>query len=254
MKNAIHRALRSAGVDLVPYPIPDWLCLKQHLLLLFALLNIGCVIDVGAHFGEYGGFLREIGYEDEIVSFEPIEENYRRLARRAEGDAKWRTYHCALGAENGTQRINVAQSTDLSSFLTPSSFSRERFGENGQVARQETVTVHRLDSIFDKMVKSVAPSGIYLKMDTQGWDMHVLAGAEGVLDRISGLQSEISVKNLYQGMTSYPEAIQRMTAFGFDLSGLFPVARQGELSIIELDCVMVRPAKEAAGKAIAARA
>lgn len=240
MKQLIHRALQAVGHDLVPYPVPDWLWLRQHLLILFALLGVNCVLDVGGHFGEYGGFLREIGYNDEIVSFEPIEENYKKLVKRAKGDGKWRTYPYALGTENGTQTINVAHCTDFSSFLEPSSFSSDRFGEKGKVERRETVTVRRLDSIFDEAVAGVSNPRVYLKMDTQGWDLNVLAGAIGILHRVEALQSEISVKNIYQQMTSYPDALRQMTDMGFELSGLFPVVREGELRVIELDCVMVR--------------
>lgn len=43
-------------------------------------LRSDCVIEVGAHYGEYGQSLPELGYRGPIASFGPIVANYSRLA------------------------------------------------------------------------------------------------------------------------------------------------------------------------------
>jgi hypothetical protein len=83
-------------------------------------------------------------------------------------------------------------------------------------------------------------------MDTQGFDLEVLKGARQALPRILGLQSEVSVKPLYEYMPDLHEAITTMTGLGFELTGLFPVTREG-LGLIELDAVLARPPKAGAG-------
>ena len=50
--------------------LPGFEVLGTHLAMLFARLKINCVLDVGAHVGQYGRFLRNIGYSGHIVSFE----------------------------------------------------------------------------------------------------------------------------------------------------------------------------------------
>lgn len=240
MRKAIHRVLRPLGVDLTPYPVPDWLWLRQSLVVLFSVLQINCVLDVGAHFGEYAEFLREIGYDEEIISFEPVSENYSRLSARAAGARKWRTLRCALGEENRIKTINVAQCTDFSSFLAPSRYSAEAFEGKGRVARVEEVEMKRLDAVLDQAAEGIPNARIFLKMDTQGWDLPVLLGASGVLDRIVAIQSEISVKHIYEGMTDYTDSIAAMNAMGFDLVAMVPVSRESGLRVIEFDCLMVR--------------
>jgi hypothetical protein len=70
--------------------------LGQHLLRLFELLQINCVIDVGANQGQYGRFLRAIGYRGNIISFEPSGDDYDLLSRLAEKDPRWSTHQLAL--------------------------------------------------------------------------------------------------------------------------------------------------------------
>jgi hypothetical protein len=43
------------------------------------------------------------------------------------------------------------------------------------------------------------------------------------------------------GAPSYVESLDRLRGHGFELSGVFPLDRDGDLGIIEFDCVMVRP-------------
>src|SRR5437763_15477036 len=81
---------------------------------LFPHFGINCVVDVGAHFGEYGTLLREGGYRGPIVSFEPVEASFRELQRSSAGDANWITYCCALGELNGSMTMNVSLGSDAS--------------------------------------------------------------------------------------------------------------------------------------------
>ena len=97
-----------------------------------------------------------------------------------------------------------------------------------------------LDSIFEKCTATINDPRIFLKMDTQGYDLKVLAGASKHIDQILGLQSEVAVIETYDGMKKYLESIPKMNQMGFELTGLFPVGRDKKLRVIEFDCVMVR--------------
>ena len=54
------------------------------------------------------------------------------------------------------------------------------------------------------------------------------------------LQTEASVIGIYKGMPTYMEMIRYLGERGFDLSGLYPVARDSSLRLFEFDCVMIR--------------
>jgi hypothetical protein len=49
------------------------------------------------------------------------------------------------------------------------------------------------------------------------------------------------VIGIYKGMPTYMETIRYLGERGFDLSGLYPVARDSSLRLFEFDCVMIRP-------------
>ena len=70
VRSLVQRALRSCGYE-VTRSLPG-AHLGRYLMALFEHQAIDCVLDVGAHWGEYGEFLRRQGYRGRIVSFEPV--------------------------------------------------------------------------------------------------------------------------------------------------------------------------------------
>lgn len=243
LKQVVRRSLRVFGYDIVPFPAVD--SLAAHLLLLFRQLDINCVFDIGAHFGEYGTFLREIGYRGQIISFEPIPLNFAVLEQQCSRDPKWRGLCLALGSRDGTMRINVTHATEFSSFLTPSRLSHEEFEQRSHIERVEVVEVRRLDGIFTECLHEIPDPHVYCKMDTQGYDLEVLAGAGAHLADVLALQSEVPLRPMYLNMTGGLAILSRLNAMGFEVTGLFPVSRSRDLRIIELDCVMRRVGRPA---------
>ena len=63
--------------------------------------KIDTVLDVGANVVQFGRRLRALGYNGDIVSFEPITLVFRELAAAAARDRRWFTRQIALGDTNG---------------------------------------------------------------------------------------------------------------------------------------------------------
>ena len=238
LKEPVRRSATLAGCQIGKLPTVE--LLSAHLVSLFARLKINCVLDVGAHVGQYGRFLRNLGYRGHIVSFEPILANFAILEQRCAGDRKWAARRQALGSEDGTVPINVTNVTQFSSILLPNRYSLDQFGRYSEVSRIETVEMRRLDGIVEDCIREVEDPRIFLKLDTQGYDLKVIEGAGTCLEHVLALQSELSVKPIYEGMTGYLTAISSMNDMGYELTGLFPVARDRELRIVEFDSVMIR--------------
>jgi len=241
LKARVRNFLRMAGVEVVPVQ-PGSNLLGMHLQMLFSAYEISCVLDVGAHRGEYGLWLRRNGYRGDIVSFEPVQVNFQHLASVTARDPRWHCVNYALGAENKVASINVSSVTVFSSFHAPNPTAQAIFGQAPAVQRSEEVEIRRLDTLLDTLPVNISRDRTYLKLDTQGWDLEVIAGAQGVLDRIIALQTEVAVQPIYEGMPAMADSLAAIAAHGFVPSGLFPVNLDQRFALVELDLVAVRRA------------
>ena len=236
----LRNRFRHLGLDLVRFPHPG--SLGAHLKRLFPKLGIDCVLDVGAHTGEYGRFLREVvGYRGRIVSFEPLLGSFAALEATCARDPLWTAHRLALGNRDGEASLRVTRGTVFSSFLAPSTYARQRFGQGVEVERLETVPVRRLDRAIGEALGDSPTRQIFLKIDVQGSERSVVRGAQGCLDRIVALQTETAVRPTYEGAPRLWELMPELEALGFRLTGLFPVSLdRGDFSLVELDAVAVR--------------
>jgi FkbM family methyltransferase len=209
------------------------------MLKLLTHHNVDTVLDVGANDGGYGRFLRESGYRDEILSFEPLSDAYRKLVASAEGDNRWHVApRMALGPENGEIEINVAGNSTSSSILA----MHERHvaaAPDSEYVGTERVPLHRLDSVRHVSIDN--GRAILLKIDTQGYEMPVLEGAESILPRLLGIQLELSLVPLYEGQALYREVIDWMHDRDFALWDVIPGFRnQATGRMLQMDGVFFR--------------
>ena len=207
-------------------------------------LKINCVIDVGANKGWYSKHLRMLGYNGHIFSFEPIREDFEFMSSLAEGDPRWQTFNFAIGSENTKKSFNVIKTgsgnTVFSSFLHMIENNQVECVDIVESKRLDIVEVKRLDSLLGALVAPIKAPRIFLKVDTQGYDVEVIKGAENYIDLVVGLQSEISVTPIYEGSPHYLKALEYYESLGYSLMNLFVVNRTNYQSILEYDCFMAR--------------
>lgn len=218
--------------------------LSIELASLLSRYAVNLVLDVGANTGQFAEFLRsEIHYEGRIISFEPISTSFEKLKEASAGDPNWDAHNMAIGSRNAEEQMNVAGLSGFSSFLKSNAYSHARFGEPSLGTKTEAVVVRRIDGILAEIVRDVDETRIFLKMDTQGYDLEVFAGVGDKMKHIVALLSEVSVVPIYENMPHLTESIALFEQAGFEIAGLFPVTRdKPSLRVIEYDCMMVRAA------------
>jgi FkbM family methyltransferase len=200
---------------------------------LLAHHRITTVFDVGANVGQYASELRAMGYEGRIVSFEPLAAAFHKLERKAATDADWVALHLALGETDDVRTINVSANSQSSSLLEMLP-RHVTVTPHAQYQSTEETRVAQLDSIFDDHVRH--DDRVFVKLDVQGYERFVLAGATRSLPRIRGIQLEMSLVPLYRGEANYLELISDLTAGGFQLMAIEPVLRDpssGQLLAID---------------------
>lgn len=244
MNKSIIKAVELLGRRLGYEIIPHWklleLDLARYLRVFFEHYEIDTILDVGANTGGYYKFLRlEADYDGEIFSFEPVSSCIEVLQEQARHDPKWHIFGFALGNENEQRVINVMRSDDFSSFLKPRHDVVDDYVDYNVIDDQELVDVRTLDSIYAELCREYDLGDFYLKMDTQGFDREVFAGATNTLSHVIAMQSEVSVNPVYEGGVDYQRSINDYNCAGFELSGLFPVNRDKYLRVVELDCIMI---------------
>lgn len=210
----------------------EWSGLRRILLDL----KINCVLDVGANAGQYARSLRDIGYKGAIVSFEPLSQPFRQLSETFAKDKLWQGFNFAIGRNNGTATINLALDCDMMSSL--------RSPKGGWNLAHEEVEVRTIDSLLPSILANlnIPHPRLFLKTDTQGYDVEVVKGATQSLHYVYGLQSELSVLPLYENTPHYTEALQFYESLGFSLVGLHPIAWVDN-QIQEFNCIMQRTKK-----------
>lgn len=238
MKQLIRGVLNKLGLDLVKIKNSHD-DLTKHLANVLRSRRIDCVLDVGANSGQYGLFLRSLGYEGHIVSFEPVAAVFQELKKNCGRDGKWLCFNYALGDKNEEKVLNVYKSTVFSSFLTANSYSKNIWHSLENMT-PETVKVFRLEDVWDGLTGPLGCKNYMLKLDTQGFDKFVFDGARRRLEDIAVLQSELSLIPVYDGMEQAYSVLNEFHKSGFLVSGLYPINRDKSLAVIEYDCVLVK--------------
>jgi FkbM family methyltransferase len=198
------------------YPSSEEVLLTRFL----SVVRPTAVFDVGANIGQYGLSLRKCGFTGRIVSFEAIPSVHARLSAVAARDRDWIVAPCyALGRAPGEARINLARNS-VSSSLLPIHDAHLKAAPDSRYIASETVRLERLDDIAGSLLPKDAT--LFLKVDTQGYEEEVLAGADLVLKSVSAMQLELSIVPLYQGAPSLRRILELCEGLGFQLHGLIP--------------------------------
>lgn len=202
-----------------------------------AELETRTILDVGANVGQFGSAIRKLGYAGAIVSFEPLSAAHNRLTKVASGDPAWYVApRMALGEANGVSIINVSHNLASSSLLQVEQRSVTAAPLSGYCSTEE-VPVNRLDEVIDP-----GWSGPYaMKLDTQGFELHVLRGAPNTLGRTKVVMVEMSLAPLYAGGASFLDVYRFFEDNGFrciTLTHGFADHERNEL--LQMDGVFVR--------------
>ena len=176
-KNRIKKTLRSLGFELQRFdPAGSFGKRRQRWI---ESERVDVAIDVGAHAGEFAGSLRHEGYGGRMISFEPQAEMFRQLELAASDDPLWACRNQAVGSAAGELDLNISGNEGFSSSIRPMAAIHEAAEPGSSYVNSETVEVVTLD---EALADSLAPTDRpMLKVDTQGYESEVLAGASETL-------------------------------------------------------------------------
>ena len=190
---------------------------------------IRTVIDVGAHNGEFAEVSAVCFPGAAIHCFEPLPMCQPALETLAKRDPRVSVHPFALGEVEGKMSMHQCDFESSSSLLQMQDGLRSLLpaGTRSTVIQAE---VRRLDS-FQDLVEWPA----FLKLDVQGYELHVLRGAHRVLASTAAIQAEIIFEPFYEGQADFRSLINMLADAGFRFVEFLHVHRNAEGRLLYAD-------------------
>lgn len=197
--------------------------------------GIDSVWDIGANQGQFAYMAHSVWPELPIYSFEPDPVSFARLEDTfSKFSIPGKTFNLGLGAEDGQRELVRHADSVNNSFL-----------QNGraEIALTDKVTVQCVT--LDKLATEIGASGAaFLKLDVQGYELAVLAGAQSFLQRCRYVLAEVSFKPCYQHGAHADEVMLEMRKHGFTCIQILDVLRDGKSGhILEADILFMNMGK-----------
>ena len=187
---------------------------------MLSIKKVDLVLDVGANIGQYGFSLRRAGYSKRIISFEPQMLAWQKLNKNTSNDPLWEIApRCALGDNDTEITINISNNSVSSSVLNMLE-SHSNAAPDSKYQDSEIVHQKKLDSIFSDL--NLNSFFTFLKIDTQGYEFQILKGANKIINKVIGIQVEVSTIHLYQDQKLYDEIFIYLKDLGFTLWLIIP--------------------------------
>ncbi len=183
----------------------------------------GVLFDVGANHGAYTRFLHRLSPGSRIHAFEPHPKTFASLRQRTAGPLVT-LVNMAVSDRSGTMQLYDFAEADGS---TQASLAQASVGMFDPDTVSHTVEVTTIDAYMAKTGTGIVD---FLKIDTEGFDINVLRGAKGALDRgaIKAIQFEFIPANIAMRVTmrDFFEILHGYTLFRLCLNGgLMPLRR-----------------------------
>jgi len=185
-------------ISAIEDPVTLWFKLRHRSLVSFGICRslrqfsttnqgreIRQIIDAGANVGQFAAMARFCWPQARIISYEPDPTAAAQFRKIHGKDSKIILHECALGDNPGVLSINYGESSAQNSALVETKASRRGTFQ---------AVVRTLDDSLDKSNEKR-----FLKIDVQGYEMHVLRGAQAILKEVDYLLIEISLADMFEG-------------------------------------------------------
>ena len=199
------------------------------------------MFDIGANEGQYASMLRRAArYSGQIVSFEPAPDMASILRRKAGKDQRWKVEEIAVASSPGRQDFNVMKASAFSSLSSPRHDEVAIFRNQNLPVQRISVETDTLSRVYARLKAELGFQRPFLKLDTQGFDVEIVKSGRDIMRDFVGLQSELSIRPIYEHSVDFRQAISFYQELGFEMSALVPNNAGCFPLLVEMDCIMVR--------------
>jgi FkbM family methyltransferase len=207
----------------------------SHRNALARLCSLGfapaVIYDIGAYRGGWSRLAAEVFPHAQFVLFEANRDHAGELAASGR-----RHLIAALGeADGGARAFHVPRAGDVTGASLYVENTTHYGQANLQVREVETV---RLDTV---VAREKLPAPDLIKIDVQGAELEVLAGAPEALRAAAALIVEVSFVDYNKGGPLAAQVMAAIDRLGFRCADLCEVHRSARNFVLQLDLLAVRP-------------
>ena len=207
MKKLLKHALAVCGLRLqrLPAGIPTGHDLERDLRLVIGDKPGAVCIDAGAHHGDFTAAILSCLVRPVVHAFEPAPEVFGKLKDRHAATPGVTLVQAGLADQAGQLDLHVFSNAALNSFLPLTDESRQIF-DSPVESSPTPAQLFRLDDYA--RTHGITQIDL-LKIDTQGYELHVLRGAATLFteERIRSVLVELNFSNLYRGQVPAHEVM-----------------------------------------------
>ena len=197
-----------------------WTCLKDH------GFRPRTMVDVGAAVGKWTAQVIEIFPDAQFLMVDPLKENESALKALTGVHPNVRYWSGALGSHAGELEFHVHG--DQSSMFT------SEWGKGVEIRRVPLRTL-------DVLVKELGFEDVDgLKLDVQGAELEVLAGATETLKRCKVVQVEVMFRHVYERAPLAQEIICFFAAQGFRIFDIASMFKRKDRALLQADLFFVK--------------
>jgi FkbM family methyltransferase len=196
------------------------------------------IFDVGAHVGETALRYRSLFPTASIHCFEPFPASFERLSDALRADERVVPHCVAVSDTTGTAKLHVNRASVTNSLLTSDRRADNYWGP-GLLDTQGELSVATV-TLDDFCAKGGIRHVDVLKIDAQGSEYAVLAGARNLLERkaIDLLYVEILIAPSYVGQRKYHYYLTSLDTLGYELFDLFNLGHH-DSRLTQTDAIFV---------------
>jgi FkbM family methyltransferase len=200
---------RMTGLRIYRNGLPHGASVALDIDKRYGIENVKIIFDVGANIGQSALAYVQDFPRAEVYSFEPVSGTFAQLRANTQHLARIHPFQLAMGSKPGQAVIHVNELSVKSSIL------QDRAGD-----RAETIQVETVAAFADRQN---IPSVDFLKIDTEGFDLEVLAGAAPLLEqqRIHLVLSECQILPRTNYFVSIGKLAEYLQGFGYELLGIY---------------------------------
>ena len=127
----------------------------------------------------------------EFIGFEPNSDQYKKITNK--GFGKFNIHNFALGHKTGKMKLNITKNEFVSSFLLPNFKNVNEYPNSNRfkIKKKANIKVKKLDDLKLKIAD-------FVKIDTQGYNLRVLKGANSTIKKVLGIDIETEFFHMYK--------------------------------------------------------